>query len=85
MTLRNIPGGAESAKNLLNALVSMPGHEFWEDDLPLTMLPWRQVVGHRQVTDAYLVSLAKHRRGRLATLDRHLASVFPEVLLVTVE
>lgn len=31
-----------------------------------------QVVGHRQVTDAYLLGLAAHQRQRLATLDRGL-------------
>ena len=33
----------------------------------------RGVVGHRQVTDAYLAALTRARRGRLATLDKGLA------------
>jgi len=27
------------------------------------------VIGHRQVTDAYLAALARHHRGQLATFD----------------
>ncbi len=33
----------------------------------------RALQGHRQVTDAYLVALAGHRKGVLATFDRGLA------------
>ena len=33
------------------------------------------VIGHRQVTDAYLVALARHHHGRLATLDKGLATL----------
>jgi predicted nucleic acid-binding protein len=29
----------------------------------------RYVLGHRQLTDAYLLALAVHQRGRLVTLD----------------
>lgn len=36
------------------------------------------VIGHRQVTDAYLVALARHHGGRLATLDRGLAALHGE-------
>ena len=33
------------------------------------------VAGHRQVTDAYLVGLAKDNRGKVATFDRGLLSL----------
>lgn len=33
------------------------------------------VIGHRQVTDAYLVALARGHRSRLATFDRGLAAL----------
>ncbi len=79
---RTISDGGATARNLLAALVSMEGHVFWPDDVPYSSLPWRQVVGYRQVTDGYLVSLAKNHGGRLATLDQSLATVFPEALLV---
>jgi uncharacterized protein len=48
-------------------------HEFWPDDLSLLdagRLDWRYVLGSRQLTDLYLLSLAVHHGGRLVTLDR---------------
>jgi len=48
-------------------------HQFWADDIPvvgaLAKLQDR-VVGHQQITDAYLLALAMHHRGKLATLDQ---------------
>lgn len=40
------------------------------------------VRGHAGVTDAYLAALARHHGGRLATLDRRLADLHPDVALV---
>jgi predicted nucleic acid-binding protein len=37
------------------------------------------VIGHRQVTDAYLAHLARSRTGRLATFDRGLAEMRDDV------
>jgi len=37
------------------------------------------VLGHRQVTDAYLAGLARAHRGRLPTMDRGLVAVHPDV------
>jgi uncharacterized protein len=37
-----------------------------------------RIVGHQQVTDAYLLGLAIHRKGKLATLDRELLELLPE-------
>jgi toxin-antitoxin system PIN domain toxin len=48
-------------------------HEFWPDTLSLrdeTIFDARFFGGHRQVTDVYLLGLAKSRRGKLATFDR---------------
>lgn len=48
-------------------------HEFWSDTLSLrddTIFDPRFLAGHRQITDVYLLGLAKSRRGRLATFDR---------------
>ena len=84
-TLRNVPDGALSARKLLAAVIAMKGHEFWADDLPCSSLPWQQIAGYRQVTDAYLVSLAKHHGGRLATLDESLATVFSGALLLSAD
>ncbi len=51
-------------------------HEFWPDDVDLlkeASLDWSRVLGHRQVTDAYLLALAVRHQGRLVTLDRRIS------------
>jgi predicted nucleic acid-binding protein len=40
------------------------------------------VVGHRQVTDAYLAQLARHHDGQLATLDSGLAQQHSDVAVL---
>jgi predicted nucleic acid-binding protein len=35
------------------------------------------LTGHQQITDAYLIALAIHNRGKLATLDRGIAQLAP--------
>ncbi|MDP2323771.1 MAG: VapC toxin family PIN domain ribonuclease, partial [Gammaproteobacteria bacterium] len=45
---------------------------FWPADVSLLssgLIDWRRLLGHRQVTDAYLLALAVRNNGRLATLD----------------
>lgn len=51
-------------------------HEFWPDNVNLLKegyLDWSRVLGHRQVTDAYLLTLAVRHKGRLATIDRRIS------------
>jgi toxin-antitoxin system PIN domain toxin len=48
-------------------------HRFWSDAIPNEAGQLAGVIGHRQVTDAYLVALARHQGGRVATLDKGLA------------
>jgi len=55
-------------------------HQFWPDsiDFPQAMLALREPIsGHQQVTDSYLVALAIHHRGKLATLDRGILRFAP--------
>lgn len=59
----------------LDELRQQAWHHFWPDALPYTADQLGGVIGHRQVTDAYLVALAKHHRTRLATLDKGLAAL----------
>jgi len=37
-----------------------------------------RVVGHLQVTDAYLLGLVLHKNGRLATLDKGVGALLAE-------
>lgn len=60
---------------VLRAVTAHPRHRFWPDSVDLTGLPVRGIQGHRQVTDAYLVELARHHRGVLVTFDRGLAAL----------
>ena len=53
---------------------------FWPDDLPYADSDLSTVRGHRQVTDSYLASLARHHGGRLVTFDQALAARFPDVV-----
>lgn len=36
-------------------------------------LKWRQLLGHRQVTDAYLLAVAVAEGGRFVSLDQHIS------------
>jgi toxin-antitoxin system PIN domain toxin len=60
---------------LLVRIRALGGHEFWSDDVSPAESDARafeRLVGHRQLTDAHLLTLARKRGGRLATLDRGL-------------
>jgi len=70
---------AEAAAALVKATSADPRHEFWPDDLGYGDVPMTGVVGHRQVTDAYLAQLARVRGGRLATFDQGLAALHRDV------
>lgn len=73
---------AESAKLLLKSIHSLPRHEFWPDDASYLDMPTRGIIGHRQVTDAYLVLLAAKHSGSLATMDEGLAAIHAGTTLV---
>jgi len=66
------------ALQLIQLIESMPGHEFWPDTLAYSEISLAGVIGHRQVTDAYLIALAASHGGQLATMDRGLALLYPE-------
>jgi len=60
------------ALEVLRANLQHRAHRFWADDLgvaeALAQFEGR-LNGHQQVTDGYLLALAIHQKGRLATLD----------------
>jgi uncharacterized protein len=60
------------AIGVLDQILALPGHHFWSDSVEPTRAPVFSsvaMVGHRQVTDAYLLALARHHKGKLATFD----------------
>ena len=77
-----VDANAESGKLLIDSISALPRHEFWPDDVSYLELPTAGIIGHRQVTDAYLVLLAKSHGGLLATMDGALAAVHPGVTLI---
>jgi toxin-antitoxin system PIN domain toxin len=71
--------GAAAAVRELRKLAADPRHAFWPDDVAYADVNWKGVLGHGQVTDAYLAALARKHGGRLATLDRGLAALHHDV------
>jgi uncharacterized protein len=66
---------------LLQANLGHPAHRFWANDITfikaLELLNPR-LAGHQQTADAYLLGLAIHRKGTLATMDRAVLALLPE-------
>lgn len=66
------------AASVLAANTASPEHRFWPDEADFstaTAFAGGRLIGHNQVTDAYLLGLALHRGGILATLDDGIASL----------
>lgn len=70
----------------LDSMLTDPRHVFWPDDLSFagSQLTRRRIQRHSEVTDHYLVALARHHSGVVATFDAPLARAFAnEASLVT--
>lgn len=74
MSAPAFPGARPVAQVLaqVQALCASPHHHFWPDAVSLvqagTLNP-AHLLGHRQLTDAYLLALAVHHQGQFVTLD----------------
>ncbi len=57
---------------LLEHVISLDNHVFWNDAIPFSsdIVPKQLLVSHRQITDAYLLGLAIHFKGKLVTFDK---------------
>ena len=66
----------------LARIQALPRHEFWHDDHPFTHDVIATAIGHRQVADACLCDLARRRAANVATFDRGLAAVHPDVAVL---
>ena len=69
-----------TAHAILTALAEHARHEFWSDSVSYRDVPLGGVIGHRQVTDAYLVRLARAHDGRVVSFDRGPAGVHGNVV-----
>jgi hypothetical protein len=61
----------ESAKLLLASISALPRHEFWPDDASHLDMPVMGIIGHKQVTDAYLALLPRKHGGFGGRSDRN--------------
>lgn len=71
----------KEAVNLLAVNVRHKSHQFWADEIDIVSAIWPllgRLSGHQQVTDAYLLRLARHKKGKLATMDRAVAELLPD-------
>lgn len=59
----------EQARAVLRALREHGGHRFLVDDISIADPEIAPLIGHRQVTDAHLVALARRHCTRLVTFD----------------
>lgn len=61
--------GTDAARGVLSALRAHPAHRFLADDVSMSDDDVPAFIGHRQVTDAHLLALARRRGVRLVTFD----------------
>jgi toxin-antitoxin system PIN domain toxin len=74
------PGSQGTPAAVAPSLVSLRGHAghcFWPDDISLAdpdLVDVTRLLTSAQVTDTYLLALARSQSGRLATFDRRLVT-----------
>jgi uncharacterized protein len=73
----NSPGTPAAAAELLASLRKLPGHAHWPDDISLLdpqHVNTARLLESSQVTDSYLLALARAHGGQLATFDQRLVT-----------
>jgi len=73
----NSPGSPAAVAGLLAALLELPGHDFWPDDVSMfdrKCVNTERLLDSAHLTDSYLLALARTHKGQLATLDRRLVT-----------
>lgn len=71
----NSPGPPATVAELIAEFLSLGGHEFWPDNVSLfdaSRVTTSRLLDSAQITDTYLLALARAQGGKLATFDRHL-------------
>lgn len=69
------PGTPAAVMDMLAHMRSLPGHQFWADDISLLdtgLVDAARLIGHAQITDSYLLALACAHNGHLVSFDRRL-------------
>ena len=62
----------QDAAALLQQWTRLKGHHFWVSPAADDPVIYARALGHQQVSDAWLVEVARHNRGTLVTLDTRL-------------
>ncbi len=73
---KRMPPGFELVRQKLALACADIDHEFWPCSISLRdekTLDWTRIMGHNQITDAYLLALAVAHKGTLATFDHGVA------------
>jgi toxin-antitoxin system PIN domain toxin len=73
----NSPGSPVAVAGIVQQLRALPGHIFWAEDFSLVgseVVDPSRILTSAQVTDTYLLAMAKVRGGVLATFDRRLSA-----------
>ena len=73
----NAPGSPAAVSLILSQLISHPQHQYWSEAPSWLGLPHVDpggLIDAGQITDTYLLALAVHHGGRLATLDQRLST-----------
>jgi toxin-antitoxin system PIN domain toxin len=71
------PGTPAAVAELMTGLLALGGHEFWPDDATLfdtERVDTSRLLDSKQVTDTYLLALARAHGGKLATFDRRMVT-----------
>jgi predicted nucleic acid-binding protein len=66
---------------VLGRALEHPSHRFWIEDISVSKALaqfGRRLLGHQQVTDAYLLGLAIHKKGKFVTFDHSMTSLLAE-------
>lgn len=75
----NRPGDVASVLSLLRRFCDQQGHHFWPAQTTIReLLPGDIVISHAHLTDIYLLGLAIHNQGKLATLDQRIPTAVLE-------
>ncbi|MBE7158785.1 MAG: PIN domain-containing protein [Rhodospirillales bacterium] len=73
----NGPGTPSVVVPVVAQLRSLPGHRFWPDNISLldnAHFDPARLLSTGQITDSYLLALARANKGQLATFDRRLVT-----------
>ena len=70
----NRPGDVPAVLALLRQFCAAQGHHFWPADISIRdLLQPGMLITHAQVTDLFLLGLAVHKGGKLATFDQRIS------------